>query len=146
MNILQLPIRTCILATLTLLISGCTTAQPVNVQAELDTWVGHDADRLVRSWGAPDRSYDFKDGNRVMEYEKNRVDTYSGWNRPYGGISVGSRGSTFGVGVPIWEDEPRISVRRCTMKFETDKKRVIRRTSFIGSNCAYALKNSITRR
>lgn len=140
------PLKTCLLLMTAALLAGCATAQPVNVQAELDTWVGKEADTLVRNWGAPDRSYDFKNGTRVLEYDRNRVDTYGGWNRPYGGMSVGSRGSTFGVGIPIWEDEPRISVRRCTMKFETDNKRVIRRTSFVGQNCAYALKNSIASR
>jgi hypothetical protein len=128
------------------LLSACATGNKIDVQAELNRWVGQDADILVRSWGAPDRMYDFKDGTRIMEYERNRVDTYGGLNRPYGGISVGSKGSAIGVGVPIWDNEPRISIRRCTMKFETNKNYVIKSATYIGPNCAYALKNSIEKK
>lgn len=134
-----------VLALSMLALSACASAHPVNVQQELNTWIGHDADGLVRAWGPPDRTYDFKDGSRVMEYERNRVDTYGGWNRPHGGMTVGSDSSAIGVGFPLWDDEPTISIRRCTMKFETNGKRIIRTASFTGPNCAYALRNSIAK-
>lgn len=128
------------------LLGACATANPVDVQGELNRWVGQDADTLVKTWGPPDRSYDFKDGSRVLEYERNRYDTYGGYDRYRGGIGVGSDGAAIGMGFPLWHDEPRVSIRRCMMKFETNRKRVIRAASFAGPNCGYALKNSIAKR
>lgn len=128
-----------VLLCMALLLTACATAKPVDVQNRLNAWIGQDADALVRSWGPPDRTYDFRDGSRVLEYERNRIDTYGGFNRPYGSIGVGSDGSAVGIGVPLWMDEPQISVRRCLIKFETDKKRIVRQTSFEGPNCAWAI-------
>ena len=120
-------------------LTACSTGNKVVVPARLNNWIGHDTDELVRSWGPPDRSYDFKDGSRTIEYENNRVESYGGWNRPNGAVAVGPNGTALGVGVPLWMDEPTVSVRRCTIKFETDKRRIIRTASYQGSNCSYAL-------
>ena len=130
---------------LLLLLGACATGSPVQVQTELDRWVGQDADALVRAWGPPDRSYDFKNQSRVLEYERNRIETYGGWSAPHGSAVIGSDGSAIGVGFPVWQSEPRISTRRCLMTFETDAKRIIRRAGFTGTNCAYALQTGLKR-
>ena len=126
-----------------LLLTACATASPVDVQNRLNAWVGRDADTLVRTWGPPDRSYDFRDGSGVIEYERNRVDNMGGWNNSSRGtVVVGTDGTSIGVGVPLLLDEPTVIVRRCLIKFETDKRRMIRRAAFDGPNCAYAVVNT----
>lgn len=125
-----------------LTLTACATARPVDVQNRLNAWVGQDADALVRSWGPPDRSYDFRDGSKVIEYERNRVDSMGGWNHPRGSVVVGADGTSIGVGAPLLMDEPSVIVRRCLIKFETDRRRTIRRATFDGPNCAYAIVNT----
>lgn len=122
--------------------TACTTANKVDVQRSLDAWINRDTDSLVRAWGLPDRSYDFKDHSQVLEYERNRVDTYGGLSASHSGVVVGPRGTSVGIGFPLGIDEPTVSVRRCTIKFEADRHRIIRTANAIGPNCAYALINS----
>ena len=135
--------KTFLLLPLVLFLAACATGQPVNVQQQLDSWIGQDTDTLVRNWGAPERSYNFKDGSMVLEYERNRVESYGGWNRPHGSVAIGTDGSALGIGLPLWMDEPRLDIRRCLIKIETGKNRVIRRTSFSGQNCAYAVQRGM---
>lgn len=123
------------------LLTGCATGAPINVQKEINAWVGRDADALVRAWGPPDRSYNFRDGSTVLEYERNRIDNYGWPHGPHGAVAIGNHGSAFGIGVPLWQDEPRIDIRRCVIQFESGKNRVIRRGFYTGENCAYALRN-----
>lgn len=43
---------------------GCVQTQ----SKAMESWKGQSADRLIESWGAPDRSETLSDGNRVMTW------------------------------------------------------------------------------
>jgi hypothetical protein len=53
--------------------SGCVTDDELD--RALGSWVGRDADDLVRAWGAPNSIYALKDGGRVISYERLTVQT-----------------------------------------------------------------------
>ncbi|MEZ8990095.1 hypothetical protein AB4571_15345 [Vibrio breoganii] len=48
------------------ILSGCATTERYN--AILDTWMGHDTEELVNSWGYPDNSFVAPNGNKVYVY------------------------------------------------------------------------------
>lgn len=61
-----------ILLALLTLFSACQ--HPPEWQNSIESWVGRDADELVRKWGVPTTSYTFKDGTKNLVYSYSRVD------------------------------------------------------------------------
>jgi hypothetical protein len=52
---------------------GCVTDDELD--RALGSWVGRDADDLVRIWGAPNSTYALKDGGKIISYERLTVQT-----------------------------------------------------------------------
>lgn len=48
-----------------LLFIGCTTTQSV-----MDSWLGHDESELISSWGAPDSTFELKDGTKIYTWKR----------------------------------------------------------------------------
>jgi len=55
------------------LVAGCTFPTEQAYRDNVQSWVGRPADALVMAWGAPDRSYDFSDGTRQLEYDRQQT-------------------------------------------------------------------------
>jgi hypothetical protein len=53
------------------LLGGCVTQDQID--ARLRSWVGRDADDLASTWGAPNGSYQRRDGGRILTYERTAV-------------------------------------------------------------------------
>jgi hypothetical protein len=51
-------------------LSGCATT--AKYEANLNSWVGNDANNLFNSWGYPAYSFDAPNGNKVYVYESKR--------------------------------------------------------------------------
>jgi hypothetical protein len=49
--------------------TGCATT--AGYRRVCQAWVGHDADRLVRSWGPPSRESALQSGGRILEWVNN---------------------------------------------------------------------------
>ncbi|KOO13326.1 hypothetical protein AKJ18_19140 [Vibrio xuii] len=47
-------------------LQGCATTEKYN--AILDTWMGHNINELVQSWGYPDSTFEAPNGNKVYVY------------------------------------------------------------------------------
>ncbi len=56
------------------LVACATTAKYETI---LQSWVGEDADNLVRRWGPPNSSYTLSSGSRLLSYERSGSSTYT---------------------------------------------------------------------
>lgn len=54
-----------------LLISGCAPTQKYGTM--LDSWMGASAEKLILSWGIPQNTFIMSNGNKVIEYSRNRI-------------------------------------------------------------------------
>jgi hypothetical protein len=59
-------LRNIVFIILVVLISACATT--AKYEAILNTWVGHDVNELVNSWGYPQNSFKAPNGNTVYVY------------------------------------------------------------------------------
>jgi hypothetical protein len=75
-------------------LGACVTAQQLDDR--LAVWVGQDADALATAWGAPNGTYQKKDGSRILPYDRS---------------SVVSTGPQFALST---------TTRRCRIDFTTD--------------------------
>ncbi len=71
----------CSLFAVCMMLSACE--HPPEWRQSVRSWIGWDADDLVRIWGIPTSSYTFKDGTKRMDYSQHSVtqtggDTYCG--------------------------------------------------------------------
>jgi hypothetical protein len=57
-------------------LTSCVTAGQIDQR--LGGWVGIDADELVARWGAPNGTYEKKDGARVLTFDRNGLRTTGG--------------------------------------------------------------------
>lgn len=78
-----------------LALSACVTAEELDQR--LQVWVGRDSDSLAAEWGAPNGTYQMKDGGHVLSYERMAV-------------------ITTGVGEGV-----QAASRTCRVDFTTDK-------------------------
>jgi hypothetical protein len=58
-----------------ILLTGCATT--ANYERILSSWVGADADHLVRSWGPPTRSFPLSNGGQVFVYDRGGSSTFT---------------------------------------------------------------------
>jgi hypothetical protein len=58
-----------------LCVTGCATREKYDIR--IRDWVGQFSDDLARSWGPPVSSYKLKNGNDLVVYETNRVETHT---------------------------------------------------------------------
>lgn len=103
-----------ILLLLLLFTAGCATSK--NYGKRLDSWVGTNADELVRSWGAPNSSYEMSDKRKIISYFKSSgASAYTSYNE-YGA-------STF------------ISNSDCKTEFIVSDQNIIESWKFEGNAC-----------
>ncbi len=54
------------LVTITLSINSCATTSKYT--AKLNTWIGHDVNELITSWGPPSNEYTMPNGNKMYTW------------------------------------------------------------------------------
>jgi hypothetical protein len=120
------------------LVAGCTFPTEQAYRENVQTWVGRTADNLVMAWGAPDRSYDFSDGSRQLEYDRQQT-RYVPGAPIYTAVPVrvrdatGMRHTQF---VSVWRDTPGyLDVDRCLTRFRVGRDDRIQEVSFAGDWC-----------
>jgi hypothetical protein len=120
------------------LVAGCTFPTEQAYRDNVQSWVGRTADNLVLAWGAPDRSYDFSDGTRQLEYDRQQT-RYVAGAPIYTAVPVqvrdgnGHRRTQF---VSVWRDTPGyLDVDRCLTRFRVGRDNRVREVSFNGDWC-----------
>ena len=104
---------------------GCATA--VNYKKAVTSWVGADADALVRTWGYPAKTFEAPNGNTVYEYSNSETyqtsrftsyqynpQTGAGYATTYGGDTLNFY---------------------CRTYFEVNKEKRVAAASFKGNSC-----------
>lgn len=118
-------------------LSGCATT--ANYERRLNTWLGHNADELVMSWGPPDRSYTLNDGSKVIEYARGHNVTIpftttnptttqhfgTFGSTPYSGFSTGTQTTTTYHTFNQW----------CNTRFTVSPQGIIRNWTWEGNHC-----------
>lgn len=129
-----------------IMLGACETPPPGPTYSEkLESWVGHDADELVSSWGPPDSAYQLNDGGLVIEYVDRRTVTTGGMPsyRPmttydngsvYGNGGVVQYGGTTTTYVPT-TTPVRTHDMHCTTRFTADAQNIIVHWSYKGNDC-----------
>src|SRR5690554_4530278 len=110
-----------------LLLSACATT--ANYEKVLSSWVGHDVNELVGSWGYPANSFKAPNGNTVYAYSSSGsytmpTNTTSNYN-VYGNSVYGSSTTTRGQTLNFW----------CQTFFEVNENNIITTWSWKGNNC-----------
>ena len=72
-------------AVLMLGISGCASTQ--KYESVLNSWLGHDAQKLVNEWGYPTGTFRAPNGNEVYVYERGSTMTMPSQYRTTGNIT-----------------------------------------------------------
>tara|TARA_R110000744_G_scaffold354759_1_gene461186 strand:+ start:1395 stop:1766 length:372 start_codon:yes stop_codon:yes gene_type:complete len=112
---------------LTVGLAACSTT--ASYEKILKTWVGHNIDTLVSSWGYPANSFKAPNGNTVYAYSSsgsytmptNTTSTYNvNGNQVYGNSTT-----TGGQTLNFW----------CKTFFEVNEKNIITTWSWEGNNC-----------
>lgn len=118
------------------LTAGCATT--AKYEAVLDSWMGHDINELINSWGYPDGSFDHPNGNKVYAYSSsgsyimpttyNTQSTYTGvGNTIYGNSYITGYG---GQTLNFW----------CKTFFEVNSSNKIVNWRWEGNNCTRKLR------
>ena len=81
---------------LTVLLSGCATTK--KYEALLNTWMGDSEESLIRSWGAPQSSYQMENGKKAVGYSYRKTIVSGGYSyvtseTVYDQSSCGAHGS-----------------------------------------------------
>lgn len=109
------------------LLSGCATSAKYN--AILDTWMGHDVNELVNSWGYPQNSFKAPNGNTVYVYGSSGSYTMpTQTNTTYnvvGNTVYGNSYTTGGQTLNFW----------CRTFFEVNDQNIIVNWRWEGNNC-----------
>lgn len=125
-------------AALALSLAGCSFPTQQAYRDNVQSWVGRTADNLVMAWGAPDRSYDFSDGTRQLEYERQQT-RYVAGAPVYDRVPVrvrDSNGARRVQYVSVWRDTPGYyDTDRCLTRFRVGRDNRIREVSFAGDWC-----------
>lgn len=109
------------------LLSGCATSAKYN--AILDTWMWHDVNELVNSWGYPQNSFKAPNGNTVYVYGSSGSYTMpTQTNTTYnvvGNTVYGNSYTTGGQTLNFW----------CRTFFEVNDQNIIVNWRWEGNNC-----------
>lgn len=112
-----------------LFLAGCATEE--NYKAVLDSWLGSDADRLVLSWGPPNRQHTFADGRRMLTYDKSRT-------AQIGGHSYTEPVYNYATGTTVYVERTRPSQDiqfSCSTSFIVDRSNKIVDWRYQGNDC-----------
>jgi hypothetical protein len=124
---------------LAILLSGCATT--AKYEAKLNTWVGVSEDFLIAAWGAPDITYDMRDGKKAIAYvHKNTIQTggyrYTAPQTTYYSGTVGDKSYSGTSTAYVTETEP---VQRyklyCKTSFIINNNGKIEGWHHEGNNC-----------
>lgn len=120
-------LRVLIIGIVMLALAGCATSAKYN--AVLDTWMGHDINELVQSWGYPINSFKAPNGNTVYVYGNSSSYTMpTQTNTTYnvvGNTVYGNSYTTGGQTLNYW----------CNTFFEVDEGNVIINWRWEGNRC-----------
>lgn len=106
----------------TLFISACATI--ANYEKVLNSWVGHNVDQLVASWGYPVNSFKAFNGNTVYVYSSSG--SYTMPTNTTSNYSVyGNSTTTGGQTLNFW----------CQTFFEVNESNIITTWTWKGNNC-----------
>lgn len=118
--------------------AGCTFPTQQAYRDSVQTWVGRPADSLVMAWGAPNRSFDFSDGGRLLEYDRQQTRYVSG-PPIYDRVPVRVRDSSGNRRlqyVSVLRDTPGYyDIDRCVTRFRVGRDNRIQEASFNGDWC-----------
>jgi hypothetical protein len=109
-----------------LMLAGC---QPqLDNQRSIREWIGYHADELVRVWGAPMSSYQFQNGDKLLQYTESDINAAS--NFGVGSIGCDRFGRCFGGEL---YDPLIINQYRCTTRFILSPSLIITNVTQEGS-------------
>jgi len=119
--------RLLFIATLALFLNGCATTD--KYEKNLRSWVGHDVNELIASWGYPANSFQAPNGNTVYVYSSSSsytmpTNTTSTYN-VYGNSVYGNSTTNGGQTINAW----------CQTFFEVNSSNIITSWSWKGNNC-----------
>jgi len=100
----------------------CSCSTTANYKKTLDTWNGTHIDKLVSSWGVPQRSYELSTGGTVIEYIRSHSSQSGGFFMPLPGVPMAMISSTT---TTLW----------CKTIFTVDPNGFILNSHFEGNNC-----------
>lgn len=123
--------RNSIVLLLIFILTGCATE--AKYSAKLDTWIGHNIQELINSWGYPDNTLQAPNGNTVYVYGYNATsyipptyNTTSNYNVIGNSVYGNSTTSSYG-GYNIQHS--------CTTFIEIDSSNTIVRWQWKGNAC-----------
>ncbi|MDD5611021.1 MAG: hypothetical protein PHH69_05765 [Candidatus Omnitrophica bacterium] len=120
--------RKVILILLVSLLAGCATQG--KYQKKLDTWIDHDMEELISSWGYPDSSFTAPNGNTVYVYTSASSVTTPSQTTYYGQVNPG--GTYSGSSLTSGGQQVNFS---CKTFFEVNAEKKITRWSYEGNGC-----------
>lgn len=104
---------------------GCATT--ANYRRTVNSWVGADAEALVKTWGYPAKTFEAPNGNTVYEYassetyQTSRFTSYHYDPRTGNGYATTYGGDTLNL--------------YCATYFEVNRVKKVVRASFKGNSC-----------
>lgn len=124
------------------ILSGCVIG-PIR---DIREWIGYSADDVVRIWGAPSSSYQFQNGDMLLQYTESRIDAYpsSSYNRKVKECDWKFKNCKDKEELVI---EPNISNIQCKTIFTISKMRVVniaQEGDCFGFNIKYPPYNGIS--
>lgn len=133
-------------------LAGCASTE--NYEKILESWVGADADSLIRKWGPPDSSFELSDGSKVLQWSSRRTiktggyrtyqpvtthtsgtlstSTYGSYGGSYSGSGLYSGTSTTYVPTTT---PTRTYDMRCITRFTVSTSNVIQSWTWQGNDC-----------
>jgi hypothetical protein len=120
-------------------VSCATTAK---YEKLLDSWMGANVNELIRSWGAPNSSYEMSNGNKILTYMRSRSGSIPIYNQPqsttHQGTIYGSGGMTnySGTSTSTYGTTTYIPVTwSCKTEFTVNAQETIINWRWQGNNC-----------
>lgn len=125
------------------LLTGCATT--ANYERVLSSWVGSDADQLIRSWGPPSSTFPLSNGGQVFVYSRGRSSTYTTPMQVQQGPGM-FIGNTYYPGQTTVTGGQAYNIRHsCRTQFEVDSSNRIVSWRWEGNSCvAHAPKETQT--
>lgn len=104
---------------------GCATT--ANYRNAVNSWVGADAETLVRTWGYPAKTFEAPNGNTVYEYSSSESYRTSRFTSYHYDPKTG-----YGYATTYGGDTLNLY---CITYFEVNKEKKVARASFKGNSC-----------
>jgi hypothetical protein len=106
-------------------------------QQSLESFRGAPEETLIQAWGVPDRSYELRNGNKILQYNRYQQEVVA-YGGPYysTGYGWGGRHHYSAIGATyIFHEPDTIVTRSCETTFTLNRKRRVIDYNFNGALC-----------